>query len=83
MVPTETEEARANIRASFYRRLADKNINVMNCSIIDGEAVVILEYCYERPRDGKLIWPKIAVEGCNFYDAATMAELIIDKIREN
>lgn len=82
MVPTETEEACANIRARFYKRLADKNINVMSCSVIDGEAVVILEYCYERPRDGKIIWPKIAVEGSDIYDAATMAELVIDKIRE-
>ncbi len=44
--------------------------------------VIVIEYCYERPRDGKLIWPKIAIESDTLGLALATAEETVKVIRE-
>lgn len=67
--------------AAVYERFADKNINVINADISNGEVLLVLEYALERHSDGKFIWPKIAVADSNIYNTAILAEQTIDSIR--
>lgn len=67
--------------AVVYERFADKNINVLNADISNGEVLLVLEYALERHSDGKFIWPKIAVVDSNIYNTAILAERTIDNIR--
>jgi hypothetical protein len=75
--------------ADLYKRFADENVNIISSSIaaIPDElgggiaTVVVLEYSYERPRDGKLIWPKIAVDGESLYEAIYKALKTVKAIR--
>lgn len=81
MIPAED----ANLVASYarvYKRFADKNINVLSTSSAENRVVLVIEYCYERPRDGKLIWPKIAIESETLGFALTIAEETVKAIRE-
>lgn len=67
---------------SFYKRFADNNINVLNASAAENRVLIVIEYCYTRPRDGKLIWPKIAIEADSLVVALNKAEETVKAIRE-
>lgn len=67
---------------SFYKRFADDNINVLNASAAENRVLIVIEYCYTRPRDGKLIWPKIAIEADSLVVALNKAEETVKAIRE-
>lgn len=68
--------------AKAYKRFADANINVLSSSAAENRVLVVIEYSYERPRDGKLIWPKIAIESETLGGALAMAEETVKAIRE-
>lgn len=65
----------------LYKRFANNNINVIGATAAEDRTTIVLEYSLERQRDGKLIWPKIAVEGPTLGDAVADAENIISGIR--
>lgn len=67
--------------ASLYYRLANKNINIINCSSNPQQCVLIVEYQYNRPSDNKLVWPKIAILGDTPEEAIGEVEETVDKIR--
>ena len=67
---------------SFYKRFADDNINVLNASADENRVLIVIEYCYTRPRDGKMIWPKIAIEADSLVVALNKAEETVKAIRE-
>lgn len=68
--------------ARIYKRFADANINVLSTSSAENRVVIVIEYSYERPRDGKLIWPKIAIESETLGFALATAEETVKAIRE-
>ncbi len=75
--------------AEMYHRLILKSINLLNVSLATiGEdsysteqVVVVLEFSYDRPKDGRMIWPKIAISGTTVLEAVVRAEKIVDDIR--
>lgn len=67
---------------SIYARLAEKDLNIMSASVGDDWAAVVAEYMYVRKRDGKPVWPKIAVEDNSLRTAVARVEQIVDGIRE-
>lgn len=75
--------------AEMYHRFILKSINLLSVSLATiGEdsysteqVVVVLEFSYDRPKDGRMIWPKIAVSGTTVLEAVIRAEKIIDDIR--
>lgn len=75
--------------AEMYHRLIVKSINLLSVSLATigedsystEEVVVVLEFSYDRPKDGRMIWPKIAVSGTTVLEAVIRAEKIIDNIR--
>lgn len=75
--------------AEMYHRFILKSINLLSVSLATvGEdsysteqVVVVLEFSYDRPKDGRMIWPKIAISGKTVLEAVIRAEKIIDKIR--
>ena len=79
-------------QAVIYRRFAEKNINVLSVTKLDRNigddinydaCVATIEYAYKRPKDGKLIWPKMVTTGTELIDMLENAEAIIDAIRSN
>lgn len=64
-----------------YSRFIAKNINVLSVSAYARQLVMVLEFSYERPKDGRIIWPKIAIEGDNLKSVVSRAEWAIDDIR--
>lgn len=85
----ELDSATTKSIADMYHRFIEKSINVLNVSLatVDGESlstekvVVMLEFSYERPKDGRIIWPKICISGETALDAISRAEKVIDDIR--
>lgn len=75
--------------AEMYHRFILKSINLLSVSLATiGEdsysteqVVVVLEFSYDRPKDGRMIWPKIAVSGKTVLETVIRAEKIIDDIR--
>lgn len=75
--------------ADMYHRFIEKSINILNVSLATiGEdsysteqVVVMLEFSYERPKDGRIIWPKICISGETALGAISRAERVIDSIR--
>lgn len=75
--------------ADMYYRFIEKSINILNVSlatvgedsISTEQVVVMLEFSYERPRDGRIIWPKICISGETALSAISRAERVIDDIR--
>lgn len=75
--------------ADMYHRFIEKSINILNVSLATvGEdsistekVVVMLEFSYERPKDGRIIWPKICISGGTALEAISRAERVIDDIR--
>ena len=75
--------------ANMYCRFIEKSINILNVSLATvGEdsysteqVVVMLEFSYERPKDGRIIWPKICISGETALGAISRAERVIDDIR--
>lgn len=68
--------------ATTYKQFADDNINVLNASAAENRVLIVIEYCYTRPRDGKMIWPKIALEAESLAEALTKAKETVKAIRE-
>ena len=67
---------------SIYARFAEKDLNIMSTSISDDWAAVVAEYMYVRKKDGKPVWPKIAVEAGSLKSAIIRVEQIVNSIRE-
>ena len=67
--------------ARIYTRFADKNINIIAVSISDDRVAVVAEYIFNRPKDNKLIWPKIVITAPNLLSALIQVEETIDLIR--
>lgn len=75
--------------ADMYHRFIEKSINILDVSlatvgedsISTEQVVVMLEFSYERPRDGRMIWPKICISGETALSAISRAERVIDGIR--
>lgn len=64
-----------------YTHFANDNINVLSVSATTETTAIVLEYAWERSRDGKLIWPKIAIEAPTLGEAIGLADNIISGIR--
>ena len=67
--------------ARIYTRFADKNINIIAVSTSDDRVAVVAEYIFNRPKDNKLIWPKIVITAPNLLSALIQVEETIDLIR--
>lgn len=67
--------------ARIYTRFADKNINIIQASTSDNQVALVAEYIFNRPKDGKLIWPKIVITSGTLYQALISVEETIDLIR--
>lgn len=67
--------------ARIYTRFADKNINIIATSASDSQIALVAEYIFNRPKDGKLIWPKIVVTAPTLQEALGMVEETIGLIR--
>lgn len=67
--------------ARIYTRFADKNINIINVSAADNQVALVAEYIFNRPKDGKLIWPKIVIVAPDLFNALLQVEEAIDLIR--
>ena len=67
--------------ARIYTRFADKNINIIAASTADSQVILVAEYIFNRPKDGKLIWPKVAISSSTLLNALLMVEETIDLIR--
>ena len=67
--------------ARIYTRFADKNINIIAASTADNQIVLVAEYIFNRPKDGKLIWPKVAITAPDLFNALLRVEETIDLIR--
>jgi len=67
--------------ARIYTRFADKNINIISVSISDDRVAVVAEYIFKRPKDDKLIWPKIVITAPDLASALTQVEETISLIR--
>lgn len=67
--------------ARIYTRFADKNINIIQASTSDNQVALVAEYIFNRPKDGKLIWPKIVITSDTLYQALISVEETIDLIR--
>ena len=67
---------------ALYKRFANKNINVLSATqFADGTICIEVEYLYNRPKDDKMIWPKIMTLGPTLEEAIYKAEQIVDEIR--
>ena len=67
--------------ARIYTRFADKNINIISVSISDDSVAVVAEYIFKRPKDDKIIWPKIVIAAHDLTSALIQVEETIDLIR--
>lgn len=67
--------------ARIYTRFADKNINIINVSAADNQIALVAEYIFNRPKDGKLIWPKIVITAPDLFNALLRVEETIGFIR--
>lgn len=67
--------------ARIYTRFADKNINIIAVSTSDKQVALVAEYIFKRPKDDKLIWPKIVVTAPDLASALTQVEETIGLIR--
>ena len=67
--------------ARIYTRFADKNINIIQVSTSDKRVALVAEYIFNRPKDGKLIWPKIVITAPDLASALTQVEETIGLIR--
>lgn len=67
--------------ARIYTRFADKNINIIAASTSDKQVALVAEYIFNRPKDGKLIWPKIVIVAPTLLESLTQVEETIDLIR--
>ena len=67
--------------ARIYTRLADKNINIIQASTSDKQIALVAEYIFNRPKDNKLIWPKIVIVAPTLQQALSQVERTIDLIR--
>ena len=67
--------------ARIYTRFAEKNINIISVSISDDRVAVVAEYIFNRPKDNKLIWPKIVITARDLTSALIQVEETIGLIR--
>jgi len=67
--------------ARIYTRFADKNINIIAASTSDKQVALVAEYIFKRPKDDKLIWPKIVITAPDLASALTQVEETIGLIR--
>ena len=67
--------------ARVYTRFADKNINIIQASISDSQVILVAEYIFKRPKDDKLIWPKVAISAPTLLNALLQVEETIGLIR--
>jgi hypothetical protein len=67
--------------ARIYTRFADKNINIIAASTADNQIVLVAEYIFKRPKDDKLIWPKVAISAPTSLNALQQVEETIGLIR--
>lgn len=67
--------------ARIYTRFADKNINIINVSAADNQIALVAEYIFNRPKDNKLIWPKIVIVAPTLLESLAQVEETIDLIR--
>lgn len=67
--------------ARIYTRFADKNINIIAVSTSDDRVAVVAEYIFKRPKDDKLIWPKIVITAPDLFNALVQVEETIGFIR--
>lgn len=67
--------------ARIYTRFADENINIINVSAADNQVALVAEYIFNRPKDGKLIWPKIVIVAPTLMESLTQVEETIGLIR--
>ena len=67
--------------ARIYTRFADKNINIISVSTSDDRVAVVAEYIFNRPKDNKLIWPKIVISAPDLLNALIRVEETIGLIR--
>lgn len=67
--------------ARAYVRFADKNINIIQVSTSDNQIALVAEYIFNRPKDNKLIWPKIVIVAPTLQQALSQVEETIDLIR--
>ena len=67
--------------ARIYTRFADKNINIIAVSTSDKQVALVAEYIFNRPKDDKLIWPKIVITAPNLLSALIQVEETIGLIR--
>lgn len=74
-------ESSTSAYARIYTRFADKNINIIQVSTSDKRVALVAEYIFNRPKDGKLIWPKIAIVAPTLLESLTQVEETIDLIR--
>lgn len=74
-------ESLTSAYARIYTRFADKNINIIQVSTSDKRVALVAEYIFNRPKDGKLIWPKIAIVTPTLLESLTQVEETIDRIR--
>ena len=74
-------ESLTSAYAQIYVRFADKNINIINVSTSDKQIALVAEYIFNRPKDNKLIWPKIVIASPTLHQALLQVEETIDLIR--
>lgn len=74
-------ESLTSAYARIYTRFADKNINIINVSAADDQVALVAEYIFNRPKDGKLIWPKIVIVAPTLLESLTQVEETIDLVR--
>ena len=67
--------------ARIDTRFADKNINIIAVSTSDKQVALVAEYIFNRPKDDKLIWPKIVITAPNLLSALIQVEETIGLIR--
>lgn len=67
--------------ATIYTRFADKNINIIAASTADSQVILVAEYIFKRPKDDKLIWPKVAISAPTLLNALLQVEETIGLIR--
>lgn len=67
--------------ARIYTRFADKNINIIAASTADNQVILVAEYIFKRPKDDKLIWPKVAITAPTLLNALQQVEETIGLIR--
>lgn len=67
--------------ARIYTRFADKNINIIAVSASDKQVALVAEYIFNRPKDNKLIWPKIVITAPDLFNALIQTEETIGLIR--